>query len=433
LVCRAQKDPSALVVEQVAAFAIKSKLRSYSAVHFDVECTALGLIAGKVDGAGMTGYGWESPLGLSARLLQMRVGGTSLDYPGVLAQQRIVLTTQPLGSARCVFDEADFGAFLTHQLVRTAASSAVRGQPFLFDADSVVVHAPKSHSSDAMAATAVAAQPAAATAGAGSKSKPAPVMPSMPGGSESSQPWLQQGQAPVQRMQGPTLHPPVMHPLGKPDHSHQGESAITGLGMGEHVFDPLSDHGVAAGYITCTGTWQGKKYSLAICPKPGQGRAGKASVQVHAHAMAHATSHHLESEGVQQRFASSNAAEEEAVSLELSHFFSNLMVDLHGAELSFSSLTLLPPSHPDVAAINRSLATHYVGGAGSLGKANSGNNKKPAASGSAAPGSAAAHQILRAGAEFTHQSPKHAAPTGPWIDLQLKLRVRQFPPLDAMF
>lgn len=49
-----------------------------------------------------------------------------LDLPAVLSQQRILLRNVPTGSARVVFTAADFGAFLQHPLVTTAARKAVQ-------------------------------------------------------------------------------------------------------------------------------------------------------------------------------------------------------------------------------------------------------------------------------------------------------------------
>ncbi len=80
----------------------------------------------------MHGLGWRSPLGLSARILTVRLGPAALDYGALLTSRSIKLRTVPTGSARCVFSERDFANFLAHPFVATAASGAarrVRGGP----------------------------------------------------------------------------------------------------------------------------------------------------------------------------------------------------------------------------------------------------------------------------------------------------------------
>lgn len=95
-----------------------------------------------------------------------------------------------------------------------------------------------------------------------------------------------------------------------------------------------------------SGTWRGQKYSLTLQPWGGPGAAvggAKHSVLVHARHMPHARSAHVASELgpaadsstdqiISDESGVEEAADEEAVSLELSYFFSNLMVDLQASD-----------------------------------------------------------------------------------------------------
>ncbi|GLC35963.1 hypothetical protein PLESTB_000524000 [Pleodorina starrii] len=136
-----------IAVETIAAAALRARLRSHGKVAVSVTASAWDLLAGRVGGAKVEGRLWESPLGLTARVLDVQVGLVELDLPAVFAQQRIVLRNTPVGSARVVFNADDFGAFLQHPLVTTAARRAVQGRPFLFDREGVVI-APGSRGSD---------------------------------------------------------------------------------------------------------------------------------------------------------------------------------------------------------------------------------------------------------------------------------------------
>jgi hypothetical protein len=57
--------------------------------------------------------------------LQATVGEASLDPAAVLFKQQIQLTNVPVGTARVVFNAADFGNFLVHPLMTEAAKEAV--------------------------------------------------------------------------------------------------------------------------------------------------------------------------------------------------------------------------------------------------------------------------------------------------------------------
>jgi hypothetical protein len=62
------------VLEGVAKLALQSQLRTFRAVDVKVNASPSRLLQGALDGAIVRGIAWESPLGLSARLLEVRFG-----------------------------------------------------------------------------------------------------------------------------------------------------------------------------------------------------------------------------------------------------------------------------------------------------------------------------------------------------------------------
>ncbi|GIL43393.1 hypothetical protein Vafri_1166 [Volvox africanus] len=132
-------DMVVIAVEAIAAAALRTRLRSHAKVAVHVKASSWGILAGRLEGAKVEGRGWESPLGLTARILDVGVGPVELDVPAVFAQQQIVLRNVPVGSARVAFNAGDFGAFLQHPLVTVAARTAVQGCPFLFDRIGVTI------------------------------------------------------------------------------------------------------------------------------------------------------------------------------------------------------------------------------------------------------------------------------------------------------
>ncbi|GBF93742.1 hypothetical protein Rsub_06074 [Raphidocelis subcapitata] len=135
-------DLTATLLERVTSLALRARLKEARSVAADISCDAFSLLAGRVNSVAIRGEGWRSPLNLTAQLLEATVGAAALDYAQVLLRGRIVLTNVPTGTARVVFDEVDFGNFLTHPLVTEAAKEAVRGSAFVFDRDSVRLEAP---------------------------------------------------------------------------------------------------------------------------------------------------------------------------------------------------------------------------------------------------------------------------------------------------
>lgn len=61
------------VLERVAAFALKTRLKESRLVKASVSCDTWSLLSGRVNGAKIYGEGWRSPLNLTARILEVRL------------------------------------------------------------------------------------------------------------------------------------------------------------------------------------------------------------------------------------------------------------------------------------------------------------------------------------------------------------------------
>lgn len=59
------------LLEAVATAALRSRLRRYDKVETSIDCNILGLLTGAVQHVDITGTGWESRAGLTARLLEV--------------------------------------------------------------------------------------------------------------------------------------------------------------------------------------------------------------------------------------------------------------------------------------------------------------------------------------------------------------------------
>ncbi len=67
--------PQATVaVETIAAAALRMRLRSHDLVRVSVNCSSWDLLGGRIQGARVEGRGWESPQGLTARVLDVSAG-----------------------------------------------------------------------------------------------------------------------------------------------------------------------------------------------------------------------------------------------------------------------------------------------------------------------------------------------------------------------
>lgn len=128
------------MVEAVAGLAVRSRLKSFDSVDTNIDCDTQSLMQGKVQGVRVAGQSWCSQLGLTAHLFDINLCESGVDYAAMFMQRKVILTNQPTGWARVLFDAEDFDNFLAHPLVVEAASTAVRGQTFTFERGSAVLH-----------------------------------------------------------------------------------------------------------------------------------------------------------------------------------------------------------------------------------------------------------------------------------------------------
>jgi len=95
------------------------------------------LVTGTLDGVVVKGVAWQSPLNLSARLLEVQVGSSQVDIPRTLQTRNIQLRNVPSGAGRVRFTTEDFKNFLDHPLMQSATDTAVQGEQFRFISSTV--------------------------------------------------------------------------------------------------------------------------------------------------------------------------------------------------------------------------------------------------------------------------------------------------------
>ena len=117
-------DATGALIARVAELALRARLRSASLVEVDVRSTAFAILSGRVQGVGVRGTAWRTPLELSCSALNFDVGATEVDLPAVVSKQRILLKRPATGSAVVSFSGADWASFLTHPLVSDAVTRA---------------------------------------------------------------------------------------------------------------------------------------------------------------------------------------------------------------------------------------------------------------------------------------------------------------------
>lgn len=65
---------AAVAVETIATAALRMRLRTHELVRVSVQCNSWDLLGGRIQGARVEGRGWESPQGLTARVLEVSAG-----------------------------------------------------------------------------------------------------------------------------------------------------------------------------------------------------------------------------------------------------------------------------------------------------------------------------------------------------------------------
>ncbi|WIA35711.1 hypothetical protein OEZ86_004113 [Tetradesmus obliquus] len=140
------KDVTASVMRTVMELSLKNRLAQYRIVQADVACDAMGLLDGRFDALSIEGRHWVTPLNMTAHRLEVDIGTMQVDTSALLWQQKVRMSNVPAGRVRIHLSGKDMGNFVCHPLFRAAAATAVHGQSFLFDKDSVVIN----HSSNSV-------------------------------------------------------------------------------------------------------------------------------------------------------------------------------------------------------------------------------------------------------------------------------------------
>ncbi|KAG2442990.1 hypothetical protein HXX76_003063 [Chlamydomonas incerta] len=375
---------AAVAVETIAAAALRARLRSHGRVAVRVQANGWDMLAGRVDGAAVEGRMWESPLGLTARILDVEVGRVELDLAAALQQQRIALRNVPLGAARVVFSGPDFGAFLQHPLVRAAAARAVQGLPFTFDREVLVL--PPSISS-------VSGSSSGAGGGAGGAVLFSGVLPATQQRYQLTMRPERGGRA-VTVTAVPVGAAAAAAPAtaGLAARAGAAETAAVAAAAAAAVAGSLGSSGRGSGGSTATATATATAGAPLAPPAAGLSAASAGSVSAAGSSSSLASS---STDGASDPVSM-------VVSAELSRWFSRLMVDLQGAELAFEGLSISPAA---AVAARDNAGVGGGGGGGAGGRGGGGGGVRLAA---------------RDAAEA-------------WIDLRLKATVRDFPPLNLQF
>ena len=117
-------DATGALIARVAELALRARLRSASLVEVDVRSNAFEILSGRVQGVGVRGTAWRTPLDLSCSALNFDVGATEVDLPAVVSKQRILLKRPATGEAVVSFSGSDWASFLAHPLVSDAVTRA---------------------------------------------------------------------------------------------------------------------------------------------------------------------------------------------------------------------------------------------------------------------------------------------------------------------
>ncbi|KAJ1490742.1 hypothetical protein T484DRAFT_3298053 [Baffinella frigidus] len=111
-----------VILSRVAEVGLKLKLARHRGVAVDVTASPAKILAGGVEGVQVSGKLWASPGKLTCKQLDVQVGETVIDIPQLLSpfSPQIVMKVPARGTAAIVFDPADWGNFLVHELVGKA-------------------------------------------------------------------------------------------------------------------------------------------------------------------------------------------------------------------------------------------------------------------------------------------------------------------------
>lgn len=106
------------LISNLAVAALERRLGDDASIDCNVQAEPYDLIRGRVGPVVVKGNDWRSPLGMSCRAIEAKVGNCMLDLASVVQRQKLILTTPARGNALVTFNSKDFGNFLTHPLLQ---------------------------------------------------------------------------------------------------------------------------------------------------------------------------------------------------------------------------------------------------------------------------------------------------------------------------
>jgi len=107
------------LISNLAIAALERRLGDDAAVDCIVQAEPHDLLLGRVGPVVVKGTEWKSPLGMSCRAIEAKVGNCMLDMANVIQRQKLILNVPARGSALVTFNANDFGNFLNHPLLKS--------------------------------------------------------------------------------------------------------------------------------------------------------------------------------------------------------------------------------------------------------------------------------------------------------------------------
>jgi len=99
-------------------------LAAQTGVECHVSSSASNLLSkGLIGPVTVKGKGWQSPLGLSCRVIEAKVETCHIDFSSVVKRRKLILVEPAVGKALVALSEQDFGNFITHPLLQNQVPS----------------------------------------------------------------------------------------------------------------------------------------------------------------------------------------------------------------------------------------------------------------------------------------------------------------------
>ena len=120
-------DATAQIMNAAVEFSLRARLKAYDLIRVNVDCDARGVLEGEFRSMAIAGAGWETPLGMTARRLEVAIRGLSVDYGVLVLRRKVALKgPPPKGYTTITLNARDLGAFTQHPLFKRAAAAAVK-------------------------------------------------------------------------------------------------------------------------------------------------------------------------------------------------------------------------------------------------------------------------------------------------------------------